>query len=188
MAWIRIVLLVLVLGALQSIAEELPSVNDCEQPMYSLEQYESDQELMLDLDVKAYKTCLLQVAIEHQQSESGKRSEIDKAIAEAKNSDDKLVEFFGSLDSNLQQRMTYWRSEVDDYFEGIRSEEELRGWLDKRTLTYSIPGKTVGFCAFLETIKSSRTGEPIYLYFIGGLKSQSVVWTEVALGLESSCT
>lgn len=188
MAWNRFAPLVLVIVALQSKAEELPTVNDCEQPAYSLEQYESDHELMLELDVKAYKECLFYVAFRHEQSDDGNRLEIDKALAEAKTSHDRLVEFFVSLDSNLQQRMIYWRSEVDDYFEGIRSEEELRGWLDKRDLRYSIPGKTVGFCAFLETVESGHTGEPIYLYFVGGFKSHSVVWTEVTIGLESSCS
>ena len=62
-----------------AIATELPQVADCEKPIYSLDQYESDKELLLELEIQAYKECLLNVAYGHEQSETGSQIEIRKA-------------------------------------------------------------------------------------------------------------
>ncbi len=62
--------------AAPAIAGDLPQVADCEKPFYSLDQYETDSELMLDLAVKAYKECLLHVVYSHEQSDVGSSVEV----------------------------------------------------------------------------------------------------------------
>ena len=79
MAWKRYTLLALLLVASSVNASDLRQVADCEKPIYSLDQYASDQDLMLELAIKAYEECLLFVAYDHEQSEKGSHSEIAKA-------------------------------------------------------------------------------------------------------------
>jgi len=75
MARKRYTLLALLLVFSPLIANDLPRASDCEKPVYSLDKYDSDQELMLELDIKAYKECLLHVVDSHNQSEVGSAGE-----------------------------------------------------------------------------------------------------------------
>lgn len=76
------------------LANDLPMVEDCEQPTYSLDQYESDKELMLELAVKAYKECLFNVVDSHEQSESGRVGEVTRARQAIDQADIDLEEFW----------------------------------------------------------------------------------------------
>lgn len=98
-------LIAILLAAVPAHANDLPKVADCDEPEYSLDQYEDDKELMLELAVKAYKECLLHVVHSHQQSDSGNESEIAKASKALKAADIGLQAVFAQpTNSDENQR------------------------------------------------------------------------------------
>ena len=82
MTRIRYTLVALLLVFSSAIASDLPLVSECEKPVYSLSQYDSDPELMLELAIKAYRECLYNVVISHSDPEAGSQSESKAAYRE----------------------------------------------------------------------------------------------------------
>jgi len=87
----------------------------------------------------------------------------------------------------IEERLSYWNSDVKRFLHMHKSESELRAWLGQRSIEISIPAQGQGFIALLESIHESDQSCPTDIYLIGEIKGASVLWYRVEAMKRSGC-
>jgi len=87
----------------------------------------------------------------------------------------------------IDERLSHWNSDVKRFLHMHGSESELRNWLDRRSIEYSLSAQGQRFVALLESVQESDLSCPTDIYLVGEFKDAGVLWYRVETMKQSSC-
>jgi len=87
----------------------------------------------------------------------------------------------------IDGRLSHWNSDVKRFLHMHGSESELRNWLDRRGIEYSISARGQRFVALLESVQESDRSCPTDIYLVGEFKNADFLWYRVETMKRSSC-
>jgi hypothetical protein len=87
----------------------------------------------------------------------------------------------------IDERLSQWNADVKRFLHMHGSEPELRKWLDRRSVEYSISAQGQRFVALLESVQESDHSCPTDIYLVGEFKDAGVLWYRVETMKRSSC-